>query len=70
VSPFIKLRPTTIIAAHCKCSAGADHICLLPSVIAKPPFKQHVPEGWAAIASWKRWKINTIGATDNAGVKR
>jgi len=36
----------------------------------EPAFKQPVPAGWASIASWKRWKINMIGATDDAGVKR
>jgi hypothetical protein len=42
----------------------------LLGVIAKLSFKQRLPQGWAGIASRKRWKINTIGATDNAGVKR
>jgi len=36
----------------------------------EPSFKQRVPAGWASSASWKRWKINMIGATDDAGVKR
>jgi hypothetical protein len=66
----IKLSPTTIIAARRKCSARCDHICLLPGVMAKLSFKPRLPQGWAGIASRKRWKINTIGATDNAGVKR
>jgi hypothetical protein len=43
----------------------SNQFCLLPGVIAR--FHGGLPQGCAASASQKRWKINTIDATHDLG---